>query len=422
MKKDEYKSTRILYIIEATLEYFISIAVGTVYLAKLTAYIGISDALTGILSSFVSLGCCFQIFAIFLSKYRPVKTWVTVLQTVSQVLFALLYIIPLFAISKTFKTIFFILFLLVAQVIHNLINAPKINWYMSLIEDKKRGSFTANKEMVSLIGGVLVSYLFGYITDFYTENDEIKTAFLILACIMLSFTFFHTLSLIFSKEKPYENIITKSTKDELKKIIKNKDLFKLFLVSALWNVANYATISFTGTYQTKELGFTTTFSSIIIIVGSLFRVVFSIPLGKFADKHSFSNMLIICFVVETVAFGINIFTNPHNGSIFFFVYYVLYCIGQAGINSSLINLIYDYVQEEQRTSALAMNQTIYGLSGFLITLLLTPIISLLQENGNKLFGITVYAQQIFSAFSMVISIVLILYISKVVKRIKKGCK
>ena len=49
--KSRYKTSRLLYIIEAALEYFISIAVGTVYLAKLATHIGISDWLTGILTS-----------------------------------------------------------------------------------------------------------------------------------------------------------------------------------------------------------------------------------------------------------------------------------------------------------------------------------------------------------------------------------
>ena len=70
-KKDGYEFSRILYIIEAALEYFVSIAVSTIYLAKLTEYIGFSDSLTGILSSFVSLGCGFQMIAIFLANKKP---------------------------------------------------------------------------------------------------------------------------------------------------------------------------------------------------------------------------------------------------------------------------------------------------------------------------------------------------------------
>ena len=52
---DPYKSSRVMYVIEAALEYFIAIAVGTVYLAKIATEIGIPDNITGILTSFVAL-------------------------------------------------------------------------------------------------------------------------------------------------------------------------------------------------------------------------------------------------------------------------------------------------------------------------------------------------------------------------------
>lgn len=90
LNKDGYGFSRLLYIIEAALEYFVSLAVSSVYLAKLTGYLGFSDTLTGILSSFVSLGCGFQIIAIFLANKRPVKRWVTLLHCISQVMFALI--------------------------------------------------------------------------------------------------------------------------------------------------------------------------------------------------------------------------------------------------------------------------------------------------------------------------------------------
>ena len=71
-QKDDYKASRILYIIEAALEYFVAIAVGTVYLAKITSEIGIPDNVTGILTSFVSLGCGFQIItARFINEDHP---------------------------------------------------------------------------------------------------------------------------------------------------------------------------------------------------------------------------------------------------------------------------------------------------------------------------------------------------------------
>ena len=83
-QKDIYKTSRVLYIIEAALEYFIALMMIGAYLAKLTEAIGISDAVTGILSAFVSLGFGFQVVALFLANKRPVKRWVTLLHSLDR--------------------------------------------------------------------------------------------------------------------------------------------------------------------------------------------------------------------------------------------------------------------------------------------------------------------------------------------------
>lgn len=417
--KSRYKTSRLLYIIEAALEYFISIAVGTVYLAKLATHIGISDWLTGILTSFVSLGCAFQIFAVFLGRFKPVKTWVTVFHITSQVLFTGLYFIPAFKWSVAVKTVLFIVMLLFAQIIHNVINAPKINWFMSLVDDRKRGGFTANKEMVSLVGGMLFSYGLGFVFDYFESANQNEQGFIFCGIGLFILMVLHSLTLIFSVEKPAKKEEKVGFKKQFGTICKNKSIFKIVLVATLWNVANYATVSFTGTYQNNELGFSLKFASAIIIVGSLARVLMSKPLGRYADKHSFSKMLCICFIIEAAAFACNIFTVPANGKVMFTIYTILHYMGMAGINSSLINLMYDYVEEEQRVNVLAINQTFYGLAGFLTTLALSPVLALIQENGNQIFGMTIYAQQLFSAFSMIITLILLAYVLKVVNKIKK---
>ena len=417
-QKDEYKISRLLYIIEAALEYFVSIAVGTVYLARLTAYIGISDSITGILSAFVSLGCGFQILAIFLANKRPVKRWVTAGHIFSQTLFALLYFIPLLSLSREVKTIIFICSLLIAHIIHNIINSPKINWYMSLVEDKKRGRFTANKEIVSLLGGMVFSYGLGFIMDHFESNGAIRTAFIVCGIGLFALMLFHSATLIFAQEK--QEIVEKtSVKKTLSSLFQNKALFKILVIPILWNVANYAVISFSGTYQTKELAFSTTFASIVIIVGSLCRAAFSRPLGAFADKHSFTKMLYICFGLEALAFALNIFTIPNNGKVFYMIFYILYCVGFAGINSATINLIYDYVTPELRTSALALSQTFAGFAGFFTTLLLSPLVECIQEAGNKFLGVPMYAQQLLSGVGLFVVVLIVIYMFLVVNKIKK---
>ncbi len=417
--KDQYKFSRLMNIIEAALEYFVSIAVGTVYLARITAYIGMSDALTGILSAFVSLGCSFQLFAIFIAHKRPVKKWVTAGHIVSQILFACIYFVPLLDMSKTERTVIFILVFLAAYIIHNVIFSPKINWHMSVVDDNKRGIFTANKEMVSLLSGMAFSYGLGAVMDCFEEKGDIRTAFAVCGVGLVVLMVLHSLTLLLSKEKPAEDVKKVNFKDNLKELARNKTLFKIILVPVLWNIANYATISFTGTYQAKELAFTATFSSVIIMAGSLVRACVSRPMGKIADKTSFCNMLILCFSIEAAAFAVNIFTAPSNGKWVYFIYYILHSIGMAGVNSATINLIYDYVDHDKRTSALAIQQTCAGLSGFFAVLLLSPVVEMIQEKGLSLFGKPIYAQQIMSLFSCIFTAAIIIYLVTVIKKLKR---
>lgn len=411
-----YKTSNVLYIIEASLEYFISLLVTGAYLAKVTSAIGMSDTLTGILTSFVSLGCGFQIFAIFLLNKKSVKRAVTVLHSLNQLFFALIYLVPFVGLNKTAKTVLFVAFLLLGHIINNVVNAPKINWFMSLVDDKKRGRFTADKEMVSLIGGMIFSLCMGKIIDGFEADGNLNGAFIVCGCTIFALMVMHSATLVFSKEKTDGKQPTRKT--VIKDLFKDKTLIKIILLSVLWNVAHYVSMPFYGSYQIKELGFSMTFVSVLSVAYSVVRSLFSKPLGKYADRRSFADMLNICFFIMLVAFGVNVFTVPENGKVLYSIYYMLYAVAMAGINSATINLIYDYVEQEKRTGALALSSTFSGFAGFFTTLAVSPLVSYIQSNNNTLFGISVYAQQVVSAISVIMLIVLSVYLNIVVKKIK----
>ena len=89
----------------------------------------------------------------------------------------------------------------------------------------------------------------------------------------------------------------------------------------------------------------------------------------------------------------------------------------AGINSGAINLIYDYVDKEKRTGALALSQSIAGVAGFLTTLVASVLIEHIQKT-NTIFGISVFAQQVVSLIACVLTALIPLYILFVVKKLK----
>lgn len=419
MEKDIYKASRFLYILEAAFEYFISILVGGAYLAKVTSAIGASDSLTGILTSFVSLGCGFQMVAIFIANKRPVKGWVSLLHIVNQTFFALIYVVPFLHLTQAQKIVCFVILLLLGHIINNVVFSPKINWFMSLVDDHKRGVFTASKEMVSLIGGMVFSFAMGAVIDKFEAAGNVSGAFIVCGVSVFALMLLHTATLLFSKEKPSEIQEKLPLKKSVGELFKDKNLLKIILISVLWNVVCYTATPFYGTYQIKELGFSMTFVSALSAAYAVIRSVFSRPLGRFADKYSFAKMLNICFLIMLVAFIVNAFTVPSNGKVFFTVYYVLHAVAMAGINSAAINLIYDYVDKEKRVGALALKSTLAGFAGFFTTLAVSPLVSYIQENGDTFLGLHVYAQQVVSVIAAVLLVGLLIYLNTVVRKIKK---
>lgn len=419
-KKDEYKLTRFLYILEAAFEYFIAILVGGAYLATVTSALGVSDSLTGILTAFVSLGQGFQVIAIFLANKTPVKRWVTLLHSINQLAFACIYFVPFFHFSQTAKIVIFVVFLLCGHMINNIVNSSKINWLMMAVDDDKRGRFTANKEIFSLIGGMIFSFAIGAIIEHFKDVGDINSAFLFCGIGIFVLAVLHTATLLLSKEKPHDIKENVPTKQLFAELFKDKNLWKLIIYFSLWGFVHYATIPFYGTYQIKELGFKMTYVSVLAALYAIVRACASPFLGKLADKYSFAKMLNVCLCIMFVAFSINIFTVPQNGKLFYTLYYVLYAIGMGGLENCSINLIYDYVPKQRRVGAFALKNMIAGFVGFFTTLAVSPLVDFIQENGNTFLGMHVYAQQVVTAIGVVGIIGILIYVNIVVKKMRNN--
>ena len=406
MNNDIYKNSRFFYVLEAAFEYFISILVTGAYLAKVTAYIGLPDSLTGVLTAFVSLGCGFQIIAIFLANRQPVKQWVSVLQIINQLFFALIYLIPFFGLPRGVTIALFCFFLLAGHIISNIVCSPKTNWLMSLVDDRKRGDFTATKEIVSLIGGVIFTFVVGLVIDRFEAAGSIETSLIFCGVGIFVLMLLHTATLLLSLEKPVEK---KNT--QIRDLLRDKGLFKVILITVLWNVANYATSPFYGTYQTKDLGFSMTFISVLAALYAVCRSLVSKPLGRYADKTSFTRMLNICFAIQLLSFAVNMFTVPSNGKIFYTIFYILHAVAMAGINSGAVNLIYDYVDHDRRVGALALQNTLAGFTGFFTTLVVSVLVDFIQANGNTFLGMNLYAQQVVSGIGAIVVLIILVYLN-----------
>lgn len=416
-QKDIYRLSRVMYILQATLEYFISTLVAGAYLAKVTRAVGMSDGMTGILSALVSLGCGMQIVAVFLTRKRRVKRMVITASVINQLLFSLVYLTPFLPASFPVpRSVILLVGLLSAHLIMNVVHATKINWFMSLVDDRIRGTFTAKKEIVSLVGGVMFNFMMGSIIDAFEAAGNQNGAFVACAVAILGLTVAHTVTMLIAKEKTQDTEIVHTS---FRRLLFNKNLLKVILFSVLWHVFQYVCTPFLGAYEVGGLGFSMTFIATLTMIASFVRASISLPMGRFADKHSFANALIICFVVRTVAFFAIAFSSPALGKFLFPVYTVLNAVSMAGISGGTINLVYDYVPREGRVAALALQNSIAGVAGFLTTLAISPLVENIQSNGNMFLGFSIQAQQLLGVIAAIGNLGIVFYLVFVIRRMKR---
>lgn len=242
-----------------------------------------------------------------ISETQVCKKTVTTFSVVNQLLFMLLYVLPLTGFEKNNKTVIFVIAIFLAYFFYNMVHPLKINWFMSLVDDKMRGRFTANKEIISLICGMMFTLFMGALVDHFKSSGDIRKAFIICAIVMFILMVLHTLMMVLSVEKPSQNNGKGNALKQFAFVLKDTNVRKVILLFIIWNMASYSTIPFYGTYMIKELGFSLKFVSILSIVYSMVRIFVSRFWGRYADRNSFAVMIRLCFLVMACGFLINAF-------------------------------------------------------------------------------------------------------------------
>ena len=419
----EYKRSRKAYIAQCSFEYFITLLVADAFLANLLSNMGISDSLTGIISSFISFAFLFQLLSLFLvKKITNTKKTVIVFNCLSQLLFMCIYLVPFMPISHSAKTVLVIAFILVAYMSNYMISGVYFKWANSFVEPTKRAEYSAGKEMVSLLCGIVFTVTVGHMIDRFNKNGNVEGGFLFIAAAMLILNICNFISLMMISKsseamRREEKESSPPIRDVIKNTLGNKNFVSVIIMTMLWYAARYMTVGFLGTFKTKDLAISVGTVQIINIAANLVRFAVSKPFGRFSDKTSYATGIRVAFMVAAAAYLANVFATPKTWWCII-IYSVLYNISLAGSNQNSFNITYSYVDSKYIIQAMAIKNSIGGIFGFLISLLGSKILSAVQSNGNSVFGIPMYGQQLLSALSFVILVVTVVFIHLVVEKQK----
>ena len=413
----DYKRSRIAYISQSAIGYFVALLVADAFLASLLDYIGISDAMIGIMTSLASLACVSQFLSIFLSRLKSSnKTLTITFRLISSSIFMFLYVIPFLPINSSLKGIIVFIAVLVAHICSSSVAPLYFKWSNSFINPETRAVFAATNEITSLVGGIIFTTVAGYIVDKYKGLGNLEGAFIFIAVSMLILNILNFISFSFIKkdELPKENQ-TKNLKDVFKYIIKNKNLRNIVLLGSMWEVANYFTCGFMGIYKISNLGISIFTIQIINIAATVIRVFISRPFGRFSDRYSYAKGLRVGLMIMFLAFLSVVFATKETWYLII-VYTLLYSVGSAGTGQNSSNILFSYVKEEYISEAYAIKFCISGTLGFLASIAGGFLLDIIQKKGVTFFEVAVNAQQILAAITCVNILITIIFSIKVIEK------
>ena len=417
-----YRRSRSAYVLECAFEYFVALTVTDAFLAKLLKSIGASDALCGIISSFISLAMLFQLLSLFIvNKITNTKKTAVVIHTCSQLLFTALYLIPFLPFADAYKQPIFILCMLLAYLGNYIITSVIFKWGMSFVDPGRRARYSAAKEMTSLASGIAVSLLLGAVIDKFDSAGNVYGGFLFTAICMAIFSLCDFVCLMLMKnDKAPAAADREPLLPVLRHVFSNRPFVRTIVIHCLFNVALYTTYGFLGTYKQEELAYTIVQIQIINIIGVAGRFIASRPFGKYSDKHSYYYGIMLGLAILAAGFAVNIFTAP--GTRFLIILFtLLYNVSSAGTRQNLLNITYSYVPEKYFVQATVIKSSIAGVAGFLATLASGKLLSAVQRGGNSVAGVTVYSQQLQSAISLGIVAVTLVYMAVLTnKMLRRG--
>ncbi len=418
---DKACRTRRAYIVEALLEYMIALLVADAFLAAILKQIGVSDAVTGVVSSFLSFACVAQLFSSSIVKPgQPVRKIILILNLVNQLMFAFLYMTPFLPLPQSVKVGMFVVLILGANLLLNATLPSKYQWLNSFVHPGERGRFTARKEIVSLIGGMLFTLAMGCLVDHFKAIGREQTGFILCGVTLFVVAIAHLVSLLLCSDAALDPSAVRkaSLTATFRLIAKNGTVRRLLIIDILWKIAFYISTPYYGTYLIGELGFSLTFVSVLHIAYSLMRALFSPWFGRIGDRRGWAHLLTLGLVIVAAGYFVNAFTTPARRYLYL-AYYTLYAISMAGINTSLYNMNYDYLDESVFSDALGARNAVSGVIGFLASLLGGTIVGAIQSAENRLWGIPVYAQQVNSLLAFAVTLALLLYMRIVIRRMPR---
>ena len=414
------KRSRTAHIAVSAVEALIRATMSGVFFTLLVKQMGVSDALTGILSNVIFLGCSMQVFsAAFVRRLPSLRIGTLVLHSVQHLLYSFLFLLPFLPMAGGLRVALFAGVYAVAALSANLVSPARFHWMMSMVEPEHRGIFTAHKEMIALVLTIVYNLGMGRVVDHFSAAGRPDIGLKLCAATILVLMAVDIISLLRSADAPAVLNSSESSVSlgaALRTNLRNPGFVKVAVMGFGWNVLCFFCNSYHNVFLLQELQCSTTFIVAAGMGANLIRLAMSVPMGRYADRNGFARLAALGFGLAAFATGILAFWRPAGGAVLYLIYQIPFSFSMAALTGTTMNILLPYVPPKDRVSAQGIYGAITGVSGFLGSVLGGALLAVIQTKGLTVFGVSVYAQQVLNLISALGMAALAVYVRTVLCR------
>ncbi|MBE6916971.1 MAG: MFS transporter [Ruminococcaceae bacterium] len=414
--------SRISYYALCALNYISALLLSDVFLVDVLQYVGLDDGAIGIVNSAIGFLAFVQILLLFIGhKIRNPKPLIFLGYGGMAVMFVLTHIFALLPLETQLKQALIIASLMLGRLIVSFASPLLSSYIYTFISYRERGTVGATNNAVSLATAIVFTIAISEIRDYYRESGNVEQGLFITAVFLAVVAVFTIISVIMMRGTTQHSSDSKPAtgiRDVLRHTLGSKSFLYMLLFFIIWQIASTITINFQGIYKLNELGFSLSTVQIIGTVGNITTMLLARPMGKLADRRSHQLCLKLGLVGVILSFLIGAFTAPETAWLIV-VYTILFGISNLALSSCAHNMLLEFVGPTYYMYSLSLVACISGIFSFGISFLAAWLLETIQSMGNTLFGMTVYAQQILSAISAVLSLGLLAFAHFILTKLPK---
>jgi len=402
--ESEMKRGRTLYIVEGVTARCVFVLTSGAFLAGFAKLMGADDSFNGILGAIPTLAGTIQLLSpMVLERLRSRKLIVAILCFVHRFLLAFMIFIPLFVQNTTIRLYLLLVISLFSYSALAFMSPAASNWMVSLTDSKGRGSYFGKRDSILLGVSTVLSLVAGKILDIYRSYNLEYSGFIVIAIILITFTFIN-FGLLSNIPEP-EVKLTKALpriKDVFIKPLQNADFKKVIIITILWNIALQIGVSFFSVYMVSGLDLNYSYITAMTTLGSIIAVFSARLYGKLADRTSWAFVTKLSIGVLGACHLLWTFVCKSN--VYFLLPFAQFLSGAAwgGINIAIFNIQFKYAPEEGRTMYLGFNAAAGGCIGFAVAMVGAKIVSALDGFSYIFLGISFGKMQVVFGLSAIL--------------------